>query len=105
MLRGRLHHGAANALGLKEGPEIRGFDVLADGFGLRPLAQGLGQRQKQRDHRDQQGDLLVGAGGMLGVLGMLHAFVGAHDGLLGGSVRSVRTIDRTACCTQEASVI
>src|SRR5258708_19843444 len=78
-VRYRLHNSAANALGLKEGPEIRGFDVLADGFGLGALAQRLRQRKKQRDHRDQQRDLLVGGGGVLGMLCVLHAFLGAHD--------------------------
>src|SRR5205807_3139155 len=53
---GGLNHGAANALGLEERPEVRGLDVLADRFGLRALAQRFRQRQAQRDHGYQQRD-------------------------------------------------
>src|SRR5882724_10930783 len=34
-----LHAGAANALGLEEGPEVGRLDILADRFGLRALAE------------------------------------------------------------------
>src|SRR6516165_10920727 len=34
----RLHYGAADAFRLEECPEVRRLDVLADRFGLRPLA-------------------------------------------------------------------
>src|SRR4030088_2578099 len=81
MIRRSLNHGAADALGLEEGPEVGGLDVLAEGLGLGALAQRLREREKQRDHRDQQSDLLVGAGSMLGMLGVLHAFMCAHDSL------------------------
>ena len=93
MLGGGLHHGAADALGLEERPQVRGFDVLADGFGLRALAQRFRQRQEQRDDSDQQRDLLVGAGSVLGVFRMLHAFVGAHVFLL--LAVTGHTIERT----------
>ncbi len=56
---GGLNHGAADALGLEEGPQVRGLDVLADRLGLRALAQRFRQRQTQGDHRDQQRDLPV----------------------------------------------
>src|SRR5438874_12120902 len=98
----RLHHGAADALGLEERPQVRGLDVLADGFGLRALAQRLRQRQEQCDDRDQQGDLLVGAGSVLGVLRMLHAFVGAHNCPPNGWPCPDATIDRTIWRTQGA---
>jgi hypothetical protein len=68
-------------LAWKNAQRFDGFDVLADRFGLGALAERLRQRQEQRDHGDQQGDLLVRAGRVLGVLGMLHAFVCAHDSL------------------------
>src|SRR5689334_14441502 len=32
-----LHHGAADGLGLEEGPGVRSLDILADRFGLRAL--------------------------------------------------------------------
>jgi hypothetical protein len=39
MFGGRLHNRAADALGLEERPQVRGLDILADGFGLRALAE------------------------------------------------------------------
>src|SRR5262245_52076796 len=39
VLRRGLNRGAADALGLEERPQVRGLDILADGFGLRALAQ------------------------------------------------------------------
>src|SRR5258708_24644250 len=39
LIRGCLNHGAADALGLEERPEIRGLHVLAECFGLPPLAE------------------------------------------------------------------
>src|SRR5689334_2712693 len=41
----RLHHGAADGLGLEEGPEVRGLDILGDRFGLSALAERFRQRQ------------------------------------------------------------
>jgi hypothetical protein len=61
-----------------EGPEVRGFHILADGLSLVALAQRLGQSKAERDDRDQQGDLLVFFRGMMQMLGMLHAFLRAH---------------------------
>ena len=77
----RLHRGAADALGLEERPQVRGLDILADGFGLGALAECFRQRQTQRDDRDQQGDPSVFAGGFLGLIRLLHAFMCAHDSL------------------------
>src|SRR3954451_14404815 len=77
-----LHHRAADALGLEEGPEVGSLDVLADRFGLGALAERLGDRQEQRQNGDQERDLLVRAGRVFGVLGMLHAFMCAHKSLL-----------------------
>src|SRR4029450_8205743 len=76
---GGLHHGAADALGLEERPQVRGLDVLADSFGLRALAQRFRQRQEQRDDSDERRALLVGAGATLGAFSVIHAFVGALD--------------------------
>src|ERR1035437_7800681 len=99
LIRRGLNHGAADALGLKERPQVRTFDILADGFGLGALAQRLRQREKQRDHGNQQRDLLVLAGGVLGMLRLLHTFMCAH-----GSLPLDRpTIDRTTPPAQEAS--
>src|ERR1700761_6189386 len=39
LLGGGLNRGAANALGLEERPQVGGFDILADGFGLGALAE------------------------------------------------------------------
>src|SRR3954447_17242390 len=94
-----LHHGAADALGLEERPEVGGLDVLADRFGLRALAERLRDRQKQRQDGDQERDLLVRAGRVFGVLGMLHAFMCAHKSLLA----RFPTIDRTVGGAQEVS--
>ena len=55
----RLEHGLADGLGLEERPEVRRLDVVADRRGLRALAERLREREAQRDHRDQQRDLLV----------------------------------------------
>src|SRR5580698_9737093 len=78
-IRRRLHHGAANALGLEERPQVGSFDILGDSFSLRAFAERFRQREKQRDHRDQQCDFPVFAGRMFGVFGVLHAFMRAHD--------------------------
>src|SRR5207237_8481985 len=75
----RLHRGAADALGLEERPQVRGLDILADRFGLGALAECFRQRQTQRDDRDQQSDPSVFAGGFLGLIGLLHAFMWAPD--------------------------
>src|ERR1700704_1323494 len=102
VLGGGLDHGAADAFGLEERPQVRRLDVLADGFGLGALAERLRQREKQGDHGDQQRDLLVGAGSVLGVLRMLHAFVGAHGLPPGEWPWSGTTIDRTIWPAQGA---
>ena len=88
----------ANALGLKECPEVGCFDILADGFGLRSLAERFRQRKKQRDHRDQKGDLLVFAGRVLGVFSVLHALMCAHRSNPPGLFKA--TIDRTVRVAQ-----
>ena len=50
---------AANGLRLHEIPQIRGFDLKVQRLRLRGLAEGLGEREEQRQHRDDQRDLLV----------------------------------------------
>jgi hypothetical protein len=74
----RAQRRLADVLGLIERPQIRGLDVGAQALGLRALAQGLGERQEQREHRDQERDLLVRAGDVLGLLGVLDLFVCGH---------------------------
>src|SRR6185437_3796908 len=74
-----LHRGAADALGLEERPQVRGLDILGDGFGLRALAQRFRKRQAQRDDRDQQRDVAILVGGFLGLVRLLHALMCAHD--------------------------
>jgi hypothetical protein len=71
----------ANAFGLEECPQVRGLDILSEGFGLGALAERLRQRETQRDDRDQKRDLPVLARGFLGLVGLLHAFMRAHDSL------------------------
>src|SRR6185437_13722005 len=71
----------ADALGLKERPQIGGFDILADRFGLGALAECFRERETQCDHGDQKCDLDVLAGGLLGVVRLLHALLCAHDSL------------------------
>ena len=69
---------AADVLGLEEIPEVRRLDLEVQRRGLRALAERFGERQEQRDHRDQQRDLLVvraAMRGMLRVLVMLEIFV------------------------------
>ena len=78
LLRRRAQHGQANGLGLEKRPQVVGGNVQGNGEGLCALAQCLGERQEQRQHRDQQRDLLVGMRRMLGMLGMLQIFVCAH---------------------------
>ena len=68
-------------------------DVVGDRRGLRALAERLGKRQKQRQHRNQQRDLLVAAmRRVLGVFGMLQILVCAH-----------RPLPRVTWCTRAAS--
>ena len=43
--------------------------------GLRALAERLGEREEQREHRDQQRDLLVRCAGVLGMLGVFQSRV------------------------------
>ena len=70
---------AADGLRLQEIPEIRGFDLEVQRRRLRALAEGFREREEQRQHRDDQRDLLVVlpalVRGMLRVLGMLEIFV------------------------------
>ena len=51
---------AANGLRLHEIPQIRGFDLKIQGLRLRGLAEGLGEREEQRE-RDQHRHALDGA--------------------------------------------
>src|SRR5262249_28186292 len=51
--------GAFTVIRLEESPKIRGLDVVADGAGLGALAQGLRERQEQRQHTDEERYLLV----------------------------------------------
>src|SRR5262249_24754930 len=44
---------------------VRRLDVGAERIGLRALAERLGERQEQREYRDQQRDALVAALGMM----------------------------------------
>ena len=74
----RLHNRTPDRFGLEECPEVGGFDILGDRFGLRALPERLRKREKERDHGDQQRDLPVFAGRMLGVFGLFHAFMRAH---------------------------
>jgi hypothetical protein len=60
-LGGGAERGLSDCLGLEEIPGIGCPDVERNAFGLRTLAQGFGERQEKRKHRDQQRDLLVQA--------------------------------------------
>src|SRR5262249_61153297 len=59
LLCGGEDDSASDILRLEESPKIRGLDVVADGAGLGALAQGLRERQKQRQHTDEERYLLV----------------------------------------------
>ncbi len=67
--RGGAHGRAANGLGLEEGPQVGGVDIAGDGLVLCLLAADFGDRQHQREHGDEQRDLLVAALGRLDVSG------------------------------------
>jgi hypothetical protein len=51
--------GLADGLGLEERPQVGGLDVGIQRLGLGRLAQGLREREHQREHRDQERDALV----------------------------------------------
>jgi hypothetical protein len=57
---------------------VGGLNILADCFCLSTFAQRLRHRKAERDDRDQQSNLLIRAGGVVGVFGMLHAFMCTH---------------------------
>ena len=59
LLGRRLHGGLADGLGLIERPQVGSFDVGAERLRLRALAERLGDGEKQRQHGDENGDLLV----------------------------------------------
>ena len=44
---------------MEERPQVCGLDVVAEGTCLRTLAEGFGERQKQRHNANEQCDLLV----------------------------------------------
>ena len=46
---------------MEEIPGVGRLDVERNSFRLRAFAEHLGERQKERDHRDQQRDLLAPA--------------------------------------------
>src|SRR6516225_11147592 len=60
-LSGGTKRRLADGLGLEEIPGVGCLDVERNSFRLRAFAEHLGERQKERDHRDQQRDLLVPA--------------------------------------------
>src|SRR5262249_43180811 len=51
--------GFADGLGLEEGPQVGSFHVGAQRLGLRALAEHLCHGKTQRQHRNENGDLLV----------------------------------------------
>jgi len=60
----RAQHGGrprAASVRLEERPQVGRLDVVAERVDLRRLAEGLGERKHQRQHRDQQCDALVAA--------------------------------------------
>ena len=75
------HHGPADVLGLEEGPQVRGFDILGVGFGLRAFAERLRKRQEQRQDGDHQRDPSVETLAVLAFLRLFDRFVDfRHDG-------------------------
>ncbi len=65
-------------LAWKNAQRLAASTFLLIDLGLGALAERLRDRQEQRQHGDQERDLLVRAGRVFGVLGMLHAFMCAH---------------------------
>src|SRR5204862_220977 len=59
-LGGGAHRRLADGLRLEEGPEVRSLDVARERARLRPLAEGLGESENERENRDEKGNLLVG---------------------------------------------
>ena len=93
---------AADGLRLEEIPQIGGFDLKIQRRRLRALAEGLGEREKQRQHRDDQRDLLVVPAalvrGMLRMFGMFEIFVRpSHRGL---PLSTPRRLNRSGAAPQ-----
>src|SRR5262249_16685159 len=75
--------GAADVLGLKEIPQVGGFDLEIERRSLRAFSQRLREGEEEGEDRDQERDALVRMRRMLRVLGPLHLLMRAgHHALL-----------------------
>src|SRR5262245_2773153 len=59
LLGRRLHGGLADGLGLIEGPQVGGFDIVAQGIRLRAPLKQFGDGEEKRQYGDEDGDPLV----------------------------------------------
>jgi hypothetical protein len=103
LLRRRAQDRTADVLSLIESPQVVGCDMVSDDGGLCAFAEHFGKRQEQRQHRDQQRDLLVGMRCVLGMPGVFRVFMRtSHRALRARTARRCYEIS-TACKRRRAA--